>query len=492
MVVAMHNSYSIAFNYFIKLWRFLILMRHTTITHYSLLITHLFRKVIMKTKVDMTHGPIGKKTLTFALFLGVTGLMQQLFNAIDTVIMGQFVGKEAMAAVGSNAPIVGLMVTFFVGISLGSNVVIAQLTGKQDGKGVSRAVHTSVLFAFICGLIMAVIGECIAEPLLDLLQVPADIMDLALKYLKIIFLAMPGILMYNFTAAIFRSQGDTRTPLVCLLISGCIKVVISYVLVVHFGFDVGAVAISTMCATILSSLMLLVLLVHTKMAIRLQVSQLSLHLDLLKEILRIGSPAGLQSAVFCLSNIVIQAAINSLGTDVVAASAAAFNLEILAYIFVNAFGQTCTTFVGQNYGAGDFKRCRRVGVITTLQNLGVTIVICGVILYFGVPLLKLFNDDAAVVAYGLVRLEYILFAEPINLIIEMISGYLRGFGKSLGPALIVCGGICGSRLIYVFTVFTAHPIFDCLMAGYPISWVITAVCLIGLLLSTRKQLMSGH
>ena len=162
-------------------------------------------------KVDMTHGPIGRKTLTFALFLGVTGLLQQLFNAIDTVIMGQFVGKEAMAAVGSNAPIVGLMVTFFIGISLGSNVVIAQLTGKRDAEGVSRAVHTSVLFAFLCGLVMAFIGECIAEPLLDLLQVPEDIMALALKYLKIIYLAMPGILMYNFTSAIFRSQGDTRT-----------------------------------------------------------------------------------------------------------------------------------------------------------------------------------------------------------------------------------------------------------------------------------------
>ncbi len=441
----------------------------------------------MKTKVDMTHGPMGRKTLTFALFLGATGLLQQLFNAIDTVIMGQFVGKEAMAAVGSNAPIVGLIVTFFIGISLGSNVVIAQFTGKKDEAGVSSAVHTSVLFAFVCGLVMTVIGECIAEPLLDLLQVPEDILGLALKYLKIIFLAMPGILMYNFTSAIFRSQGDTRTPLMCLLISGCIKVVISYVLVVHFGFDVGAVAISTMCATILSSLMLLALLVHTKMAIRLHWRKLSIHWGLLKEILRIGSPAGLQSAVFCLSNIVIQAAINSLGTDVVAASAAAFNLEILAYIFVNAFGQTCTTFVGQNYGAGDFKRCRKVGIITSLQNLGVTVVICSVILYFGVPLLQLFNEDAAVVAYGVIRLKYILYAEPLNLVIEMISGFMRGFGKSLGPALIVCGGICGSRLLYVFTVFAAYPSFDCLMAGYPLSWLITAVGLSVLLFVTRKK-----
>mgnify|MGYP002518036846 CR=1 FL=1 len=432
-------------------------------------------------KVDMTHGPMGKKTLVFALFLGLTGLLQQLFNAIDTVIMGQFVGKEAMAAVGSNTPIVSLIVTFFIGISLGSNVVISQLTGKRDLEGVSKAVHTSIVFAVAGGLVMTLVGELLAEPLLEMLQVPEEIMAMALKYLRIIFLAMPGILMYNFTSAIFRSQGDTRTPLFCLLFSGIIKVIISYSLVVYGGFDVGAVAISTMCATLLSSCMLLALLVHTKMAIRIQWRKLTLDIELLQEILRIGSPAGLQSAVFCLSNIVIQAAINSLGTDVVAASAAAFNLEILAYIFVNAFGQTCTTFVGQNYGSGNMVRCYRVGIITTLQNLGFTIVICGAILYFGMPLLRLFNEDVAVVTYGLIRLQYILYAEPLNLVIEMISGYLRGFGESLRPALMAVVGICGIRMIYVAAFLPSHMTFNWLMAVYPLSWLMTAIGMVGLL-----------
>lgn len=438
-------------------------------------------------QVDMTHGPIGKKTLLFALFLGATGIMQQLFNAIDTVIMGQFVGKEAMAAVGSNGPIVGFVVTFFLGISLGANVVISQLTGKGDKEGIHKAVHTSILFSFLCGIVMAVLGECLARPILELLMVPAELMPLALEYLQIIFLALPGILLYNFTSAIFRSQGDTRTPLVCLLISGCLKVVISYVLVVYFHWGVAAVAISTMCATLLSSFMLLVLLCHTKMAIRVHWRELAIHWALLKDILRVGSPAGLQSAVFCLSNIIIQAAINSLGTDVVAASAAAFNLEILAYIFVNAFGQACTTFVGQNYGAGEWKRCRQVGVITTWQNLSITVVICGIILYFGVPLLRLFNADPAVVTYGMIRLQYILYAEPLNLLIEMISGYLRGFGQSLLPALIVVGGICGSRIVYVSTVFPQWHTFDGLMAVYPLSWLLTASALVVLLFTVRKK-----
>lgn len=443
-------------------------------------------------KVDMTHGPIGKKTLIFALFLGMTGLLQQLFNAIDTVIMGQFVGKEAMAAVGSNGPVIGFIVTFFLGISLGANVVISQLTGKNDQKGIQRAVHTSLLFSFLCGIAMAAMGEYLAVPILQLLMVPAELMPLAVEYLQTIVLAFPGILFYNFISAIFRSQGDTRTPLLCLLLSGVIKVIISYGLVVYFGQGVGAVAISTMCATFLSSLMLLVLLCRTKMAIRFHWSHLAIDWLLLREILRIGSPAGLQSAVFCLSNIVIQAAINSLGTDVVAASAAAFNLEILAYIFVNAFGQTCTTFVGQNYGAGEWKRCRRVGIVTTWQNLGVTVLLSGLIIYFGAPLLQLFNTDPAVVTYGLVRVKYILYAEPLNLLIEMISGYLRGFGQSLLPALIVVGGICGSRIIYVSTVFRSFPTFEWLMAIYPLSWLLTACALLVLLFATRKKYWSGN
>lgn len=443
-------------------------------------------------KVDMTHGPIGRKTLVFALFLGLTGLLQQLFNAIDTVIMGQFVGKEAMAAVGSNGPVVGFIVTFFLGISLGANVVISQLTGKNDKEGIQRAVHTSIVFAFLCGLVMAGIGTYLAEPVLELLMVPEELMALAVAYLQTIVLALPGILLYNFISAIFRSQGDTRTPLLCLLLSGIIKVIISYGLVVHFGQGVRAVAISTMCATFLSSLMLLTLLCYTKMAIRLHWSRLSIDWQLLKEILRIGSPAGLQSAVFCLSNIVIQAAINSLGTDVVAASAAAFNLEILAYIFVNAFGQTCTTFVGQNYGAGEWKRCRQVGIITTWQNLGLTVLLSGLLIYFGIPLLKLFNTDPAVVTYGLIRVKYILYAEPLNLLIEMISGYLRGFGQSLLPALIVVGGICGSRMIYVSTVFQNLHTFPWLMAVYPLSWLLTASALLVLLFVTRKKYLKSE
>ena len=441
--------------------------------------------------IDMTHGSIANKTLTFALFLALTGFLQQIFNVIDTVIVGQFVGKEAMAAVGSNAPVIGFLVTFFIGISLGANVVISQFTGQGNKEGIEKAVHTAILFAALAGLVLVVGSEMAAAPLLSFMQVPDELMDMSLSYLRIIFLALPGILMYDFTSSIFRSQGDTRTPLVCLVISGVVKVVVTYGLVVWGGQGVKAVAISTTCSNFLSAAMLLFFLSHTASRIHLSFANLALHLPILKEILRIGSPAGLQGAVFCLSNIVIQGAINSLGADVMAASAAAFNLEIMVYLFINAFGQTCTTFVGQNFGAGDMARCRRVGLITTGQNLVVTILFSAPLYIFGVPLLSLFNSDPAVVAFGMIRMAFIVLAEPLNLIIEMISGYLRGFGNSLMPALIAVVGICGSRIIYVLTVFPLSPDFTTLMTVYPVSWLITASGMAVLLFATRKKYVWG-
>ena len=439
-------------------------------------------------KIDMTHGPIGRKTIRFALLLALTGMLQQVFNTIDTIIMGQFVGKEAMAAVGSNTPIIGFIVTFFIGISIGANVVISQMTGKGDREGVHRAVFSTLAFALAAGIVMTCLSEAVAESLLSLLQVPDALMPLSAEYLRIFFLALPGILVYNFASAIFRSQGDTKTPLFCLAAAGVIKVIISYTLVAFFHQGVAAVAISTTCATLLSSAMLVTILLRSRHVIHLECRASFFDLYILREI---GTPAGLQAAVFCLSNIVIQSAINSLGADVMAATAAAFNLDILCYIFVNAFGQACTTFVGQNYGAGDMARCRRVGVITTLQNLVVCVIIGAPILYFSPSLLALFTSDVMVISYGVTRMGYIILAEPLNLAIEMISAYLRGFGNSLSPALITIVGICGFRILYMGTVFPAIPSFDCLMTVYPLSWFVTTVGLSVLLFKTRKKYILG-
>lgn len=441
-------------------------------------------------KMDMLHGSIADKTWTFALLLAVTGICQQLFNAADILIMGRFVGKTAMAAVGSNAPVVGIIVTFFIGISLGANVVISQLTGRRDRKGVTRAVHTAILAALFGGLIMTVLGELAAAPLMDILSVPEEVKPMSLRYLRIMFLALPGILMYNFTSAIYRSQGDTRTPFLCLFISGVVKVGASLFFVLGMDMDVGGVAASSVCATLLSSLMLLTLLSHTNLSVHVSLKEAVFDRMMLKGILSVGLPAGLQGAVFSLSNIVIQSAINSLGEEVMAASAAAFNLEIIAYYVINAFGQACTTFTGQNYGARLFSRCRKIFCITFLQGFGAMAAVCGVVLFFGTPLLTLFSTDSEVVDYGYIRLEYILGAEVLNLIIEMVSGFLRAFGKSLLPAIIVTAGICGSRILYVATIFQWKSDFHTLMAVYPLSWLLTDLGMAAVLLYYRKIYMA--
>lgn len=441
-------------------------------------------------KMDMLHGSIADKTWSFALLLAMTGICQQLFNAADILIMGRFVGKSAMAAVGSNGPVVGIIVTLFIGISLGANVVISQLTGRKDRQGVTRAVHTAILSSLMGGLIMMAVGEMAASPLMDLLSVPAEVRPLSLRYLRIMFLALPGILMYNFTSAIFRSQGDTRTPFLCLFISGMVKVASSLFFVLGLHMDADGAAASTVCSTLLSSFMLLALLSHTSLSVHLSLKEAAFDWSMLKKILSVGMPAGVQGAVFSLSNIVIQSAINSLGTEVMAASAAAFNLEIIAYYVINAFGQACTTFTGQNYGAGLLSRCRKIFRVTFLQGFCAMAAVCGLILFLGRPLLSIFSTDRGVIDLGYIRLAYILGAEVLDLIIEMVSGFLRGFGKSLGPAIMVTLIICGSRILYVATFFQWSPTFHTLMAVYPVSWLLTDLGMGAVLFYYRKLYMA--
>lgn len=428
--------------------------------------------------MNMLEGSIADKMVWFAIPLAATGICQQLFNAIDTLIMGQMVGKEAMAAVGSNAPIVGLLLSLFIGISLGSNVVIAHFMGERDKEGVDKAVHSSVLFAIICGIFLTIVGEFAAAPILDFLSVPDEIMGMALLYLRILFVGMPVILLYNFTAAIFRSIGDTRTPLSCLLISGIFKVIFSLVSVLFLGMTVDGVACSTVLGSTISSLLLLRLLVHTRLPIHVSLKKLHLDPAITKEILRIGVPAGIQGAVFSLSNVVIQGAINSLGTESMAASAAAFNIEIFVYYILNAFGQACTTFTGQNFGARQFDRCKKVLKVSLLLDFFATVIASGLVVYFAGPLLSIFTSDPEVIRLGTVRIDYVISGQVFDMIIEVFSGSMRGYGESLIPAVLSVVGICGSRLGYIWTVFPLHPDFATIMFVYPLSWIVTDIALV--------------
>ncbi len=441
----------------------------------------------MSGRVDMTKGPLGGKIIKYTIPLAVTGILQQLFNAADLAVVGQFSGKEAMAAVGGNAPVIGILVNLFVGISLGSNVVIARCIGQRDEAQVSKTVHTSVIVALLGGILVTVLGELFAPGVVEMLDVPTEVFPLAVKYLRIYLVGMPVILLYNFESAIFRSCGNTRTPLAALVASGILNVLLNLFFVLALGMDVDGVATATVIANAVSSLLLFAALLRTDLVVKLSVRKLRVHMDVLGQMLKIGIPAGVQGMIFSFANIIVQSAVNSLGTTVMAASSAAYNLEIFSYYIMNSFGQACTTFVGQNYGAGENGRCRKALGLCLLQSAAGTALSCGLILTFSTQLLGIFTTSPDVIATGRVRLGYIFFAYMFSFAQETLSGYLRGFGVSFIPAACSVIGICGVRLTWIFTVFRRWPSFETIMRVYPVSLGITALVILAVTLIVRPS-----
>lgn len=438
-------------------------------------------------KIDMTHGSLWDKILMIALPLAASGILQQLFNAADVAVVGQFVGKEAMAAVGANAPVVNILITMFTGISLGANVVISRYTGRKDKENAENAAHTAILVAVISGFFILVLGQCIARITLEMMSVPSDCLDMAVLYLRVYLCGMPVIFLYNFEAAIFQSQGDTKTPLMCLIISGIVNVILNLFFVIVIGMTVNGVALATVISNGISSMLLFAFLLKGKTPLTIEKQRFRIHADLLKEMLQIGLPAGLQGMVFSISNILIQSAVNSLGTDVVAGSSAAGNLEIIGYFVVNSFSQACTTIIGQNFGANQPERCHKTLMISLVESWIVGGTVSFLIIIFGKQLLRLFNSDPNVIAFGYQRLFWILSFEVINGTIDIISGAMKGYGESLTPALIALVCICGVRIVYIFTYFAFHRSFTTLMLAYPISWIITMIVISAAYLIIRKN-----
>ena len=336
-----------------------------------------------------------------------------------------------------------------------------------------------MVMAVVGGVIVAIIGELIAGGLLTLLQVPEDVYPLSLLYLRIYFLGMPAILLYNFEAAIFRSIGETKVPLIALASSGVLNVLLNLVFVLGFDMTVNGVAIATVLSNVVSSAILYRRLRKSDQYIHVDPKRFAIHWGSFRQILRIGLPAGIQSAVFAVSNIVIQSAINSLGTIVMAASSAALNIEIMAYYIMNSFSQACATFVGQNYGANQVKRCRKVLGLCILEDAIATASAIFIILFAGKAVLALFNPDPQVIDIGYTRLLIVFTAYTFSMLYDVMSGYLRGFGISLVPALLVIFGVCGVRILWILFVFPTSRTFATIMYVYPISLGITAL-LIGI------------
>ena len=441
-----------------------------------------------KRQLDMLHGSIWNKLPLFSLPVAATAILEQLFNASDIAVVGNFTGAGktiAVAAVGANSSIIALIVNLFVGIALGANVVIATAIGSNDRDTAQKTVHTSIVVAVLGGLFVAAMGELIASPLLRSLHVPEEVLPAALLYLRIYLLGMPVILLYNFEAAIFRSVGDTKTPLIALFASGILNVVLNLVFVAVLRMTVNGVAIATVISNAVSSILLFRRLRTTQQHIHVEWQALKIDRKTIKQIMKIGLPAGIQSAVFAVSNIVIQSAINSLGTVVMAASSAAFNIEVFAYDVLNSFSQACTTFVGQNYGAGQLGRCKRTLLLCLVEDLIASAAAIALVLLAGKQLLAVFNNDPEVISIGYTRLLIVFSAYTFSMLYEVMSGYLRGFGISLVPAILTTIGVCGVRIGWIHFVFPQNRTFQTILTAYPISLAATALMIFAALLCYR-------
>ena len=447
-------------------------------------------------QLDMLHGTIWNKLPRFALPVAATAILEQLFNASDVAVVGNFTQAAertaAVAAVGANSPIISLIVNLFIGVALGANVVIAHAIGSGDRESVQKTVHTSILMSLLGGIGVAILGELIAAPLLRALQVPPEVFPLALLYLRIYLLGMPVILLYNFEAAIFRSVGETRIPLMALTASGLLNVILNLCFVIVFHMTANGVAIATVIANGVSAVILFGILRRTALEIRVEPRALRIDPRSVERILRIGLPAGIQSAVFSFANIVVQSGINSLGTVVMAASSAAFNLEIITYDILNSFSQACTTFTGQNYGAGELRRCRRTLVLCLLEGLVVLATAAALLLLFGRQLLAIFNSDPEVVDTGYIRLRMLMLGHMFSLFYEVMSGYLRGFGISVVPAALTTAGVCGLRIGWMQLVFPHSRTFRTIMLVYPISLAVTALLMLLALVCYRPARRAGQ
>ena len=430
-------------------------------------------------QMDMLNGPLTGKIVLFALPLAASSILQQLFNAADVAVVGRFAGNQALAAVGGNSSVINLLVNLFVGFSVGANVVIARYIGEGKTDKIHNTVHTVISMALICGAILAVLGNVVAEPLLKLMNTPTEVLPLAAVYLKIYFGGMPFFMVYNFGSAVLRSVGDTKKPLYCLILSGVINVGLNLLLVVVFQLSVVGVAVATVTANGVSAALILLFLRKSKESIRLDLRQLMLDREEMVKIIKIGAPAGLQGMVFSFSNVCIQSAINGFGTNAIAGSAAALNYEFFTFFVTSAFTQAAVTFTSQNYGARQYERCKRVWRISALLGVCGTGLLSIVFVSGRELFLSIFAADAAAVSYGEVRMLHIQVFSFMPPLYEVTGGVLRGMGYSMTPAVLTMFGSCAVRVIWIYTVFAWKPTLSVLFWVYPFSWIITITLVVG-------------
>lgn len=423
----------------------------------------------------MCSGPILKKMLVFAVPLMCSSMLQLLFNAADIVVVGRYAGDNSLAAVGSNSSLINLLVNLFVGLSIGSSVTVGHYYGAKQEKEVSETVHTSMLLSIISGVFLTFLGVLGAEKLLHLMQAPEEVLPLAALYLRIYFLGMVAVMVYNFGSAILRAVGDTRRPLYYLSAAGVINVLLNLFFVIRLKMDVAGVALATIISQYISAALVLRCLLKEEGAVRLILRDLHIYKDKLIRILQVGLPAGFQGMLFSLSNVVIQSSINGFGAVVVAGSSAAANIEGFVYTAMNAFHQACLSFTSQNMGAGKFKRIYPILLQAQLSVIVVGLVFGGLVVVFSPQLLGIYSSSPDVIAEGVKRLKYVAGPYALCGMMDVMVGALRGLGYSVMPMIVSLLGACGFRLVWLATVFQMEDFhtIEIIYWSYPISWVLT-------------------
>lgn len=438
-------------------------------------------------EIDMCNGPLLGKLLLFALPLMLSGILQLLFNAADVIVVGRFAGNQALAAVGSTGSLTNLLVNLFIGLSVGTNVLVARYYGAKQEREVEETVHTSIIISIIGGILLAIIGFVAAKPLLVLMDTPADVIEQSVLYMRILFLGMPMMLLYNFGSAILRAIGDTRRPLYFLVVAGIVNVILNLWFVIGLHMGVAGVATATVISQCVSAGFIIYCLFHTQGCYRLQLSKMHMNYDKLAKIAKIGLPAGLQGSLFAISNVLIQSSVNSFGSIAMAGNTAGANVEGFVYTAMNAFHQTTVSFTGQNLGARQYKRITRILLECLLMVTVVGVVMGNGAVLFGQQILGLYSQDAEVIAYGIHRLEMICTLYCLCGIMDVLCGSLRGMGYGIMPMIVSLLGACVFRVVWIYTIFAWMPTLTVLYLSYPISWALTAaVHVICFLIVKRK------
>lgn len=424
-------------------------------------------------EIDMCNGPLTRKIITYCIPLALSGILQLLYNAADIIVVGRFTGPTALAAVGSTGSLINLIVNLLIGLSVGASVCVANFYGAGREKDVRETVHTAMLISVIGGVIVAVVGMVFAKTFLGWMGSPDDVIDQATLYLRIYFAGMPLTMAYNFASAIFRALGDTKRPLYYLAVSGLVNVILNLIFVIVFKMGVAGVAIATVVAQAVSTTLIIMCMIRSHSVIHLQRDMLRIHGDKLKEIVRVGLPAGLQGTIFSISNVLIQSSINSFGSIAIAGNSASSNLEGFMYTSMNSVYQAALSFAGQNMGARKYSRLKKVlcNCLAIVTGIGIGM---GAIMYlFRYQMLGIYSSDMDVINFGIERLELFCLTYFTCGAMDVMVGQMRGMGYSIVPMIVSLVGVCGIRIVWIFTVFKASNSLLTLYMSYPVSWVVT-------------------